>query len=287
MGKKSVLAVLISAVLGLCLLSACSKEEQSESAGAETQAQATTVANEATESAEETEAASDSSAEAETSAENSAEETTLEEAASEEAAAPETVEEIVALYNASANRIKKEATKVTKNFEKRRVNNLKVPELLQSTADSIVPKFISDDNEPITYTGAAQIKENFIVPEQSYVSRLTAADVVTASCKDKGDEYEIYIKLKDEKNPASGKGVGSACDVIEAAEVAEKAPSFVKELSTYYYSCEITARIDKATGKMTHTVSSTPVSLNVVVDLFGTHDVVADLTFVKDYSIYY
>ncbi len=198
-----------------------------------------------------------------------------------------TTEQIVEIYNSGANAVKKDAEKVVKNFEKRSIGELKLPDALQSTAEKLLPNFIKDDTEPIVYATKEEIKTEFIVPNQSYVSRLTANDVEKATCTDNGKEYIIYIKVKDEKNPASGKGVGAAFDVIEAADVAQKAPSFVKELSTYYTDCEIKATIDKATGKMTHAVYSTPVKLYVVVELFGTHNVTANFKYVKDYSVTY
>jgi hypothetical protein len=144
--------------------------------------------------------------------------------------------------------------------------------------------YIDDWNDWYT---KEEIRENFIVPGQDYVSCLKASDVVKAECKDNGKEYVIYFKLKDEKNPKAGSGVGSVCDVIEAHEMAEKAPSFLKEFSAEYYNCEVTATIDKETGRMVHAVYSTPVRMNVVVELLGTHNASMGITFIKDYSITY
>lgn len=196
-------------------------------------------------------------------------------------------EELVAYFNECANKVKTDATKVVKNSEKRVVGELKVPDVLQSTAENLLKDNMKDDTEPIVYATKEEIRENFLVPNQDYVSCLKASDVVKADCKDNGKEYVIYFKLKDEKNPRAGSGVGSVCDVIETHEVAEKAPSFLKEFSTYYYNCEVTATIDKETGRMVHAVYSTPLTLNVVVDLFGTHSANVGLTFIKDYSITY
>ena len=84
----------------------------------------------------------------------------------------------------------------------------------------------------------------------------------------------------------SGEGVGAVCDVIEAGEVAEKAP-FVKKFTTGYYNCEVKATIDKETGRVTHIIYSAPLLLEITVNLFGTHDAAAGLTFVKDYTITY
>ncbi len=196
-------------------------------------------------------------------------------------------EELVTYFNKCANKVKTDATKVVKNYEKRIVGELVLPEILKSTADSLLKTYMTDDTEPIVYDTKEAIRKDFLVPNQDYVSCLKASDVVKADCKDNGKEYVIYFKLKDEKNPKSGSGVGSVCDVIETYEVEEKAPSFLEEFSTYYYDCEVTATIDKATGRMTHVIYSAPLKLNVVVSLFGTHSASVGLTFVKDYTITY
>ncbi len=198
-----------------------------------------------------------------------------------------TTEELVAYFNTCANKVKTEATKVVKNYEKRNVDDLVVPKALESMSGTFINEVMADDTEPIVYATKEEIRENFIVPNQDYVSCLKASDVVKAECKDNGKEYVIYFKLKDEKNPKAGSGVGSVCDVIEAGELAEKAPSFLEEFSATYYNCEVTATIDKATGRMTHAVYSTPLTMSVVVNLLGTHNVGASITFIKDYSITY
>ena len=112
-------------------------------------------------------------------------------------------------------------------------------------------------------------------------------DYVKADCKDNGKEYVIYLKIKDEKNPRAGSGVGAVCDVIETYEIADKAGSLLKEFSTEYYNCEVTATIDKETGRMVHAVYKTPLKMLMVVNMFGTHSVGADITFTKDYTITY
>ncbi len=219
------------------------------------------------------------------------ESTTLPEETTSETTAealPQTIPEIVELFNKSANRIKPEASKITKNFERRIVDKdkLVVPKSLQSAADSLLDTFMKDDTDPIVYATREEINAEYLVPGQSYVSKLTADAVKSATCTDKGDTYEINIKLKDEKNPTAGKGVGSVCDVIEAGEVADKA-SFVEDFSTSYYSCEVTVTVDKASGKVIHAVYKTPLVLKVVVNMFGTHNGEVGLTFIKDYTITY
>ena len=205
-----------------------------------------------------------------------------------EAVLPQTIPEIVDLFNKSVNRIKPEATKVVKNYENRIVDKSKlvVPKSLESTADTLIDTFMKDDTEPIVYSTREEIQNEYLVPNQSYVSKVKASDVEKAVCTDKGDEYVIYIKLKDEKNPVTGKGVGSVCDIIEAEEVADKV-SFIKEFTTEYYDCDVEVTIDKATGRVTHSRYKAPLLLSVTVDMFGTHNAAVGLTFVKDYTITY
>ena len=204
------------------------------------------------------------------------------------ASAPSTVEEIVAYFNESANKIKPNAKKIVKNYEKRTVNEdkLDIPDSLESTAKTMMTTFMKDDTDPIVYETREDITNEFLVPAQSYVSVLKPEYVESASCTDKGNEYVVHIRLKDSKNPTAGKGVGSVCDVIETGEVAEKA-SFVKEFTTEYYNCEVIATVDKATGNVTHMVYVTPVVLALTVDMFGTHNGQVGFTFEKDYSITY
>ncbi|MBQ7044186.1 MAG: hypothetical protein IJN78_06210 [Clostridia bacterium] len=196
--------------------------------------------------------------------------------------------EIVELFNKSANKIKTDAKKVTKNFEKRVVNEdkLELPAGLEDTAKNMIKTFMSDDTEPIVYSTKEEIRNEYIVPEQDYVSKLQPSTVQQATCNDTGKTYEIYLKLKEEKNPHAGSGVAAACDVIEPHEVSQKV-SFIKRFDAIYYNCEIKATIDKATGRMIHTVYSTPVVLDITVNLFGTHDAKAGFTFIKDYTITY
>lgn len=221
----------------------------------------------------------------------SVEQTDIKSAVTEETTAvptPQTVEEIVAFFNESANIIKPNAKIVVKNYEKRIVNEdkLDIPDSLESTARTMMTTFMKDDTDPIVYETKEDIKNEFLVPGQSYVSVLKPEYVRSAVFTEKGNEYIIHIKLKDSKNPTAGNGVGSVCDVIETGEVAEKA-SFVKEFTTEYYNCEVIATVDKATGNVTHIKYITPVVLSLTVDMFGTHRGTVGFTFEKDYSITY
>lgn len=200
-----------------------------------------------------------------------------------------TTEEIVAMFNTSANKIKTDAVKVVKNYEKRVVNEDKLifPEAIEKTGRDMIKKFMADDTEPIVYDTKEEIRNEYIVPDQDYVSKLQPATVLKATCVDKGSTYEIYFRLKEEKNPHAGSGVAAICDVIEPHEITEKNLPFIKRFDATYYNCEIKATIDKKTGRMIHTYYSTPVVLDMTLSLFGTHDVQAGFTFIKDYTITY
>ena len=192
---------------------------------------------------------------------------------------------IVEYFNTGANKVKTEAVRVTKNYEKRAIGEIVAPQALQSTADSLVREYMSDDTTPVVYSTQADIRENFIVPKQDYVSRLTTNDIADITIKDVGEEFEICIYLKDEENPVSGSGVGSVCDVIETGDVAGN--KMVQKFSTKYYSCVVKAKFDKATGRMVWANYTTPLTLEVTVNLLGTHDAKIGLTFEKDYVIEY
>lgn len=198
-----------------------------------------------------------------------------------------TIPEVVDLFNTSMNRVKKEAVKVTKNYEKRTVNQLELPSALQSMGDTLITEVMKDDTEPIVFATKQEIRDNFMVPNQDYVSCLKPEEVEKAVFKDNGNEYEIYLLVKDEKGPTAGSGIGSVFDVIETHEIAEKAPSFITEFSADYYNCVVKVKIDKESGRVVYANYSTPLYMNATVEMFGTHNVVFGVTFEKDYTIEY
>ena len=204
------------------------------------------------------------------------------------ASSEKTTAEIVALFNESANRIKGEATKVVKNYEYRTVNteHLVVPDSLQSTAEEMMTKFMGDDLEPIEYTTPEEIAAEYMVPDQSYVSKLTEADVMEATCTDNGTEYEIKIVAKDCSNPTAGVAVGSAFDVIETSEISEKT-SMIEKFDSNYYNCFVRCKIDKATGRMTWANYTVSVIIDCKAKIVKVFDVKCGMTFEKDYNITY
>ena len=199
------------------------------------------------------------------------------------------VAEIVAIFNESANKVKTDAVKVTKNFEKRTYSEEKsqIPGALQSMADKIMGTVFKDDTDPIVYGTKDEIIANYQVPGETWSSCLTEAEVATATITDNGTEYEIYIKLKDSENPEAGVGAAKVVDTITASEIKENAPSILKDFTTLYYDCEIRCRIDKATGRTVWSSYTTPVIMKVNVEMFGTLAAQVGMSFEKDYTIEY
>ena len=197
--------------------------------------------------------------------------------------------EIIALFNESANKVKTEAVKVTKNYEHRKYLKEKseVPGALQSMADSLMSTAFKDDTDPIVYATKDEIVANYQVPGQTWSSCLTEAEVEQVACNDSGTEYEIYIKLKTSVNPENGQGVAKAFDTITATEVKENAPSILKDFETEYFDCEIRCKIDKETGRMTWSNYTSPVIMKVNVEMFGTLAAKVAMSFEKDYTIEY
>lgn len=197
--------------------------------------------------------------------------------------------EIIALFNESANKIKTDATKVTKNYEDRThmEEYLVLPKALTSIAADLMNDAFKDDTVPVDYTTKEDIIANFQVPGQTWVSQLTEADVEEAKCVDNGTEYELYIKALPSINPEPGNGVAKAFDTITSSEIMEKAPSMVKDFTTEYFDCIIRCKINKDTKQITWINYSSPLILKLKVEFFGTLDAQVGLKFEKDYTITY
>jgi len=203
-----------------------------------------------------------------------------------------TKEEIVALFNEASDKVKTEATKVVKNFEKRNFDAQQsiVPAGLGSLADSLINEHLGDDTEPIEYPSNQDIIANYPVPEQTYSSKLTAADVSEATCTDNGTEYEITLKLNTTENPSAGVGVGAACDVIESSQITSNGAvaKILKEFTISYYDCVIKCKIDKATKRLTWSNYVTPLTIDALVNVvLTTVDAKVVLSFEKDYTVTY
>ncbi|MBQ8503334.1 MAG: hypothetical protein IJ491_03550 [Clostridia bacterium] len=214
--------------------------------------------------------------------------TTSAPAAAPSTGAPQSKAEIIALFNESANKIKTNATSVTRNYEDMRhdVDKLQVPSALQSVGEELISKFLKKNETPETYSGA-DIAAKYPVAGESWVSKLTEAEVAEATCTDNGTEYEIYIKLVTQTDPAAGTGVANGIDIIKTQDVMDAAGFVVQSFSCEYYDSVIKCKIDKATGNMTWANYTSPIVMKIVAKLVVTLDAQVGMTFEKDYTIAY
>ncbi len=215
-----------------------------------------------------------------TTAAQQTEETT---AAPAPSGAPQGTAAILAYYNTAANNIKTKAKSVTRNYEDYQHNEEKlvVPSMLQSAGSSLIGTFLKKNETPHTFEDV----ENFYLPGETYVSKLTEAQIKSAECKDNGTEYEITIVANTEKNPTYGQGVSAGFEIIKLDDVMDAAGFIVKSFDTEYYDCTVKCKVDKATGNVTWINFSTPIVMDVASKI-GINATVG-MTFVKDYTVAY
>ena len=201
--------------------------------------------------------------------------------------APATTEEIVALFNESANKIKTTAKKATRNYQDRRINKLEVPSALQAIADGAIEKFVKPNMTPEVYEGPA-VAEKYPVSGTDFASKLKPEYLETITCTDNGTEYVIDIKMKDQVNPVyrSGEGVGSIFWTMNIDDIANNAPGF-ESAQLSYYNCTATAKIDKATGNMTYSKFIYNFDMDVKIKMVVSLQAVASLTVDEEYVIEY
>lgn len=209
-------------------------------------------------------------------------------AAAPVAGAPTTPEEIVALYNESAGKIKTTAVRATRNYQDMRINKLEVPSALQSLADGAIAKFVKPNMEPQVYEGTEAVKEKYPVSGTDFASKLKVEYVDTITCTDNGTEYVIDIKMKDQQNPVyrSGEGVASIFWTMNVDDIANNAPGF-QSCELFYYNCKATVKIDKATGNMIYSKFDYNYTMDIVIKMLGTLNAKADMTVLEEYTIEY
>ncbi len=294
MKAKRVIALIITAIL-LLSCTACTRFEfvihlggnTSQSTGtqappAPVETTAAPVQNTEATTAASSQEQTTAAATVETTAASSQEATTQAPAAS---GAPQGISAILAYYNTAANKIKTEAKSVTRNYEDYQHNEEKlvVPAALKSAGSSLIGTFLKKNDTPEVYEGGEL--QNFYLPGETYVSKLTEGDVVSAECKDNGSEYEITIVTKTEKNPTYGAGVSAGFEIIKTDDVMDAAGFIVKSFDTEYYDCTLKCKVDKASGHITWINFSTPIVMDVASKI-GINATVG-MTFVKDFNVAY
>lgn len=210
------------------------------------------------------------------------------ESAPAQSGAYSTPEEIVALFNESAGKIKTTATRATRNYQNMIIEKLEVPGALQAIADSAIAKYAQPNMTPETYEGTDAVKEKYPVSGTDFASKLKVEYVDTITCTDNGTEYVIDIKMKDHDNPVyrSGEGVASIFWTMNIDDIANNVPGLQKA-ELLYYNCTATAKIDKATGNMTYSKFDYHFDMNIEVKMLATLYANATMNVVEEYVIEY
>ncbi len=189
-----------------------------------------------------------------------------EEEATEAPKAPQTKEEIINYFNDSVNKVKTDAKSVTRNYSKITLaGSMTLPSSINGIlkllggADEFVGGQLEKNSNltPETYTGA-QIKAKYPVEGESYASKLTPADVQSATCTENNGKYTITITtVPDAKSASVAHGQGhapKAFNVPLPATINENIPGvatgIVGTASMNYPSSKIVAVIDAETGNV-------------------------------------
>lgn len=264
---KKILAIIMTLALVLSF-AACGSKTDDET----TTTEADTAATEVTDATEvDATEATDATDATEVDATEATDATDASEEATEPAKAPETKEEIVEYFNTAVNKVKTDAKSVTRNYSKISLNgSTTLPSALNGVLRLLggADKFLGDQlsknskTTPETFTGSAAIKGVFPVENETWASKLTAADVQSATCTEKDGKYTITITtVADGKSSSVQHGQGhapKAFNVILPGVVNDNIPgaaaSLVGTATMNYPESKITAVIDIATG---HVESST------------------------------
>ena len=229
-----------------------------------------------------------------TAAEEEATEAAVTEAATEapeEDKAPQTKAEIIEYFNESMNRIKPEAKSVKVNY----VLNSQASEailsnkVLQNIANKLISANMGYDKkqEGLTFNTVGDRNAFFPARGQTWSSKLTEADVTSATCTEKDGVYTIVLNLVPDTTPniKPGEGhAGKAFSIITKDQIVEGAGSLgmsvidEDSIKLTFKNCRITVKVDKETGHVTDanyyqdwTLSLTALGVDVSVT-FGAED---------------
>lgn len=175
----------------------------------------------------------------------------------EGAKAPSTVAEIVAYYNAAANKVKADKPGYTLTTTNVIGNITSSSGLIEGLAGRIVPMF---STEPAVTTTPKGDNGKFPIKGQNYGSKLEASSLKNATIIDKGTYYEIKMNFKDEKLADLPKDItktkhGQAFNVLSYDEVYNETDKFkliakVESFAPTYSGSYIQCKIEKSTGNL-------------------------------------
>lgn len=271
MNAKKLIALLLAAVLCLSF-AACGGNDEPETTTEAPVANSTEAvdATEAPSEVESTEAASEVES-TEAATEEATEEAT--EAVSEEeteaaAKKPEGTAAIVEYFNTAVNKVKTDAKSVKQNHVTNYLNTSKkvvVPSVLSFIYETILggDKWLDGmlrdkSTGAATYSTKADIQAKFPVEGKTWASKLTAADVKSATCTEKDGIYTITIVTKpDGKSSTIKYGEGHAPKALNAVPPSvindniPKAAQGITGVATMDYPYgKVVITVDAATGNV-------------------------------------
>ncbi|MBQ6118464.1 MAG: hypothetical protein IJK98_04455 [Clostridia bacterium] len=216
-----------------------------------------------------------------------------------EAAAPPadgsmSTEEIVSLYNTAVNKVKQEATNLTRNYKHVSApeDQLELPSAIQGLGKTAIGTFVKGTDTPESWTSKEDMQIVFPVGNTDYSSHLTADMVETATCEEVGGTYKITLKLYDDKltSPAKGEGYAGVFNTTTASTFTEiNIPTVTfNRVDINGVNGSITCTVDKATQHVTEiTFANTDILKLEVKVVVATLNVKLALAVEENYSVAY
>ncbi|MBE6771977.1 MAG: hypothetical protein E7547_07540 [Ruminococcaceae bacterium] len=211
-------------------------------------------------------------------------------------AMPEGKEEIVKYYNTVINNAKKNSKSIHSNYMKHAVAGeiTGIPSALDSIGQSLIKDNMGEDDSKknVTWTSAADKNAYFPVEGETYASKLTAADVKSASITEKNGKWEIKVTtVADPRSESYSHSKGHAPKAFNAVLpgiIDGYIPGIVKSMfsvgtvATGYPSSTVVVTVDPATGNVTHANYMLYWTLYIPL---GGEDVVLPFSTENDYNI--
>lgn len=166
-------------------------------------------------------------------------------------------EEIVKLYNDSVNRVKGEASSITRNYRHMESlpEYLELPSAIQSIGSAAMDQFVKGTDEPQSWSSPDDIKTIFPVSGEDYSSHLTADMVKNASCTEDNGAYKVSIELQNDAitSPQKGEGYAGVFNTVTASTFSEiNIPTVTfQTVDVNGIKGAIECTIDKSSGRVT------------------------------------
>ncbi|MEE1321024.1 MAG: hypothetical protein UHM85_05760 [Acutalibacteraceae bacterium] len=181
--------------------------------------------------------------------------------------APTSKEDIVKLYCEAYNKVS-EASSVTRTYDYtsnyNNIVNVNGNEKLKDLAGTLMTKFMVENTEAVASDHAS------LPPVGSTTLNIDPSLISNATCTDNGDHYLVTLystgtddNYEIDSQPGTG-SAGSIGPLLRAEDVTGAAGSIVQfeGLHSWYATAQVTAKIDKATSRITEIEYKTPCILH-------------------------